>query len=250
MVLSNIALMLSGCRFYFDAEVQDQIYKLIRGAKESLSLVSPYNKHPQHLRTLLKEAIAGDVHVTMLYRDEKDQREGVTYLEREGATVLPVEWLHSKIYMNESTALASSMNLHESSFNNSSEFCIRIDKAGSGPLYKQLAEYVELIQSRSERQNLSATPEKSTPAKAAAKSVPPAARPPKAKPHTLVQGSCIRCGKASIAYNLKKPYCLKCFHSWDKDSNSLEKHCHRCGKKRKTSFAEPLCAPCYKSIAH
>ena len=164
MVLSNIARMFSAeCRFYFDDEVRDQIFRLIRGAEASLYLVSPYNKHPQQLRELLKEAIEREVHVTMLYRDEKDQREGVTYIEHLGAKVLPVEWLHSKIYMNESTALASSMNLLDSSFNNSSEFCIRIDKTNNGPLYDQLAKYVKQIQLRAERRNPSATPEKSTP---------------------------------------------------------------------------------------
>ena len=112
MVLSNIARMLSAkCQFYFDDEVRDQIFGVIRDAETWLYLVSPYNKHPQQLRDRLGEAITRGVHVTMLYRDEKDQREGVTYLERLGAKVFPVEWLHSKIYMNESTALASSMNL-------------------------------------------------------------------------------------------------------------------------------------------
>ena len=232
MWFSKMELVLSGRRFYFDAEVQDQIYKLIRSARESLYLVSPYNKHTQHLRTLLREAIEDNVQVTMLYRDDKDQREEVTYLERLGATVLPVRWLHSKIYMNESTALASSMNLVESSFNNSLEFCIRIGKGNSGPLYNQLAEYVNLIQSRAERQSFSPTPDKFRPAKAAARAT----------------GYCIRCG-VGIALNPEKPFCLKCFHSWDKDPNSPEKHCHHCGKERKPTFVEPLCSLCSTKIA-
>ena len=164
MVLSNLLRTFSAeCRFYFDDEVRNQIFELIRGAKESLYLMSPYNKHPRQLRERLTEAIEGGVQVKMFYRDEKDQREGVTYLEHLGAKVLPVEWLHSKIYMNESTALAASMNLLDSSFNNSSEFCIRIDKANNGRLYDQLDEYVEKIQSRAERRNPSATPEKPAP---------------------------------------------------------------------------------------
>ena len=199
MVLHSIVRTLKAeCRFYFDDEVRNQIFGVIRDAEAWLSLVSPYNKHPQQLRELLSEAIARGVHVTMLYRDEKDQREGVTDLEHLGAKVLPVKWLHSKVYMNESTALASSMNLLDSSFNNSSEFCIRIDKASNGPLYNQLKDYVERIQLRTERRNPSATPAKSTPAKAAAKSAPPRRRAPRAAAANAT-GHCIRCGDGHSA---------------------------------------------------
>lgn len=188
-VLSNFARVFSAeCRFYFDEEARDQIFGLIRDAKKSLHLVSPYNKHPQQLQECLTEAIDRGVRVTMLYRDEKGQREGVAYLESEGAKVLPVKWLHSKIYMNESTALASSMNLLDSSFNNSSEFCFRVDKWEDEKLYIQLAEYVKRIRRRARKLNSSAVFKKSTPAtvaapmsvpaKAAAKSEPP----PEARP--------------------------------------------------------------------
>ena len=220
--------------------------------------MSPYNKHPQQLSALLRDAIAKEVHVTMLYRDEKDQREGVAYLERLGAKVLPVEWLHSKIYMNESTALASSMNLLDSSFNNSSEFCIRIDKANNGPLYNQLAEYVERIQLRTERRNPSATPDKSTPAKAAApkpapakaaaKSVPPPRSAPKAAAASAT-GHCIRCG-VGIPLNPEKPLCADDYKSWNRYQNRdyEENHCHLCGEEHDTSMAKPLCRRCRRAV--
>ena len=266
MVLSNIARMLSAeCRFYFDEEARDQIFGLIRGAKESLCLVSPYNKHPQQLRERLTEAIERGVHVTMLYRDEKDQREGVTYLENLGAKALPVEWLHSKIYMSESTALASSMNLLDSSFNNSSEFCIRIDRANAnnGRLYNQLAEYVEHIQLRAERRNPSAIPENPTrtkastskpaPARAPAKSVPPP-RPPRRAgareaPSASTTGHCIRCGVGGIQLNLEKPLCDDHYRRWNRYQNSdyKEKYCHLCGEEHDTSVARPLCRSCWRA---
>ena len=259
MVLSNIARMFSAeCRFYFDDEVRDQIFRLIRGAEASLYLVSPYNKHPQQLRELLKEAIEREVHVTMLYRDEKDQREGVTYIEHLGAKVLPVEWLHSKIYMNESTALASSMNLLDSSFNNSSEFCIRIDKTNNGPLYDQLAKYVKQIQLRAERRNPSATPEKSTPAKAsapkpvpakaAAKSAPPPRSAPKSAAASAT-GHCIRCG-VGIPRNPEKPLCVNHYKIWNRyqEPDYEENYCHLCGEEHDTSMDKPLCRRCWRAF--
>ena len=250
------------CKFYFDEEVQSQIFALIQDAKDWLVLVSPYNKHPQHLRNLLTEAIGREVRVTMLYRDGKDRdgkdlRKAVTYLEDLGAKVLPVKWLHSKIYMNESTALASSMNLLESSFNNSSEFCIRIDKANLdyGRLYNELDTYVERIQWRIEQQNPSATPDQSTPAKPAARKPAPAkaarksAPPPRSAPKaaaTRTTGHCLRCG-SEIPFDLEYPYCESHYQIWASFDNETykEKHCHACGTEHGTSMAKPVCSSCY-----
>ena len=247
-MLQNIVRTFTAeCKFYFDEEARDQIFEnLIRSAKESLCLMSPYNKHPQQLQDRLTEAIDRGVQVTMLYRDEKDQREGVKYLEDLGTKVFPVKWLHSKIYMNESTALASSMNLLDSSFNNSSEFCIRIDKASANTgLYNQLAEYVERIQSRAERQNPSATP---TPAKAAAKSASPRRSAPKAAA-VGTTGHCIRCVVA-IPFNPERPLCADDYRSWNryKDLDYPEKHCHHCGEEHDTSMAKPLCRKCWRAV--
>ena len=259
MVLTNIARVLSAeCRFYFDDEARTQIFGVIRDAKAWLCLVSPYNKHPHQLQELLIEAIERGVRVTMLYRDERDQREGVTYLERLEATVLPVKWLHSKVYMNESTALASSMNLLDSSFNNSSEFCIRIDKASNGRLYDQLDEYLERIQSRAERRSPTATPEKPAPAKITArKPAPPkattkSARPPRGAPKAAASsaaGHCIRCG-VRIQLDPKEPFCAEHLRNWKRYKNPdyEENYCHQCGEEHDTSMAKPRCRSCWQAV--
>ena len=261
MVVSNIVRALTAeCRFYFDDEARNQIFDLIRDAKSWLYLVSPYNKHPQQLKVLLTEAIHREVSITMLYRDDRDQREGVSYLEDLGATVLPVEWLHSKVYLNEYTALASSMNLLDSSFNNSSEFCIRIDKASNGRLYDQLDEYVQKIQLRAERRNPTASPEKPAPSRAAAPKPSPgrtatkSAQPPRSSPQAAAAsatGHCIRCS-ARIPLNPDRPFCPDHFKIWNryKKADYEENYCHRCGEENDTSKANPLCRSCLQSIAH
>ena len=254
-IFSNFARAFTAeCRFYFDDEARTQIFGLIRDSKSWLYLVSPYNRHPQQLRELLTQAIERGVSVTMLYRDDKDQREGVTYLEDLSATVLPVEWLHSKVYMNESTALASSMNLLDSSFNNSSEFCIRIDKMSNVRLYDQLDDYVQAIHTRAKRRNPTASPQKPTPSRdtapnpAPAKSEPNWPRPPRGATKTTTvssTGHCIRCG-VSILLNPERPFCPDHFRTWNrfKKSDYVENYCHRCGGENETSKAEPLCVSC------
>ena len=260
MVLSNLARALAAeCRFYFDEEARDQIFKLIREAKASLYLVSPYSKHPQQLRERLTEAIERGVSVTIFYRDEKDQREGVTYLEDLGATVLPVEWLHSKIYINEATALASSMNLLDSSFNNSSEFSVRIDKAHDDSLYNQLAEYVDRLRRRAQRRGLLPAGEKATPAKVAAPKPAPTKTTAKSAPGlrsarkasaASARGYCIRC-RVGVPSNPEKPLCADDYKSWNRFQNPDydENYCHSCGKEHDTSMAKPLCRRCWRTVA-
>ena len=249
------------CKFYFNEEARDQIFKVIRDAKKSLRIVSPYNKHPQQLRELLIDAIERKVRVTILYRDDddKDQREGVAYLEDLGAKVLPVKWLHSKIYINESTALASSMNLLDSSFNNSAEFSLRIDKDYDDALYEQLAKYVKRLRKRAERQGASAAREKPTFAKAPAtkKRAPANATAKSASPRRTARKAaaasatsyCIRCG-AGILFNPEKPLCAKDYRSWSRynDPDYPENNCHSCGEKHDTSVAKPLCRRCWRAL--
>ena len=149
--------------------------------------------------------------------------------------------------MNESTALASSMNLLDSSFNNSSEFCIRVDKWADEELYNQLAEYVKRIRRRAKKLNSSAGLEKSTPAKVAAKSVPPPLSAPKAVAAGAT-GHCIRCG-AGIPFNPEKPLCAKDYKIWNRHQNPdyEENYCLLCGEKHPTSMAKPLCRRCWRA---
>ena len=76
-----------------------------------------------------------------------------------------------------------------------------------------------------------------------------AARPPKAESkQASAKGFCIRRREEGIPYDLDRPLCPKCFRDWNKFKHPYfpEKHCHRCGKKSKTSFAKPLCPSCSK----
>ena len=215
-------------KFFFDGDVESEVRSLIREAREEIILVSPYNDFWIHLKDELREARRRDVDVLLLYRAGENERD-IKWLAKEGATVLPVERLHSKLYVNETTALVTSMNLVESSAINSKEICARFD----GPERKELMEYVRKLAGRSEAH----LPQRNT---------------PKAVAHVSnTTGHCIRCGEAGIDYNLDEPLCSRCLQRWNLYQNRdyPEKHCHRCGKEVKTSFAMPRCTPCYKETA-
>ena len=75
------------------------------------------------------------------------------------------------------------------------------------------------------------------------------ARPPKAESkQASAKGFCIRRREEGIPYDLDRPLCPKCLRDWNNFKHPYfpEKHCHRCGKKSKTSFAKPLCPSCSK----
>ena len=239
------ALFGSQKQLFVDGEVRSKIEEIVRRATKQLVLVSPYNQHPNHLVTHITEAIARGVDVTIIYRDEEKQHTGVKWLKEQGARVIPVKWLHAKIYMNESVGLAASMNLLDSSFNNSYEFGVLADKNRHPSLYGELAQYVDTLWQRG-------TPSKAPkPRAAAAAPVAAPAPPPRRAPapqRQIAVGYCIRCGDEGIPFDPEKPYCRKCYRAWDGYDDSPENRCHSCGCEWGTSIAKPVCLSCYRQL--
>ena len=239
-------------KFTFDDDVRNEIYRIIKEAQSELILVSPYNKHPNQLQELIESAIRREVKVTLLYRDQDDQHDAAKALRERGATTLAVQWLHAKIYMHESAALTTSMNLLDSSFNNSWEFCFRVERDRDPALYEQLGEYVSKLRERARRTSPAAVPTKRTapsPKSASAsqaKSATPTAT--KGKASTSTTGHCIRCGK-DVPW--EQPLCKPDYRQWQRFEKweYPEKFCHRCGHPRATSMERPVCPSCWKSLS-
>ena len=66
----------------------------------------------------------------------------------------------------------------------------------------------------------------------------------------ITGGRCIRC-KDSMDFDPDRPLCDDCFKSWKRYENwdYEEDYCHRCGTDWGTSYAKPLCRPCYDQVA-
>ena len=238
-----VGRFLGEVRFIFDAQILDSIEDVIKRAQQQIVIVSPYNDFPLpgRMRSALEKAAADkDISIQIVCRKEEEQkqRKYLDWLIGLGAEVYLVERLHAKIYSNESFGIITSMNLRETSMLNSREIGVRLTTLSEVRQYvDDLIEFGEPV----------------APVRKVAKPKPPAAHPPKVEPkQASVQGSCIRCGEASIAYNPEKPLCPKCFQSWNRyqDPDYSEKHCHRCGEERANiSFAKPLCRSCYREAA-
>ena len=225
-------------RFYFDGDVESAVRRLIKEAREEIIIVSPYNKFWINLKDDLHDALERGVAVSLIYRKGENLSD-IKWLEKEGATVLPVERLHSKLYVNETTALVTSMNLVESSAINSKEICARFD----GPEREELVRYAHRLADRSDAHLAQQT------ARGNPKPAPPPRSAPKAAAAS-VTGYCIRCG-IEISLNPEKPLCAKDYKSWNrfKDPDYEEKYCHLCGEEHDTSMAKPLCRSCWRAVA-
>ncbi|WP_158617075.1 phospholipase D-like domain-containing protein [Corallococcus exercitus] len=247
------------------SETQTHLTRLITEAERQLRLVSPYVRLDK-LRVLARHvqgALARGVSVTLVLR-ERDFSTGkedpldsdaLTQLRQAKLQVLLVKDLHAKIYISEKHALLTSLNLLESSFNNSIEIGTWIP-AGT-PEYAA----VESLLKSEIHLTAQAAPPLSSSVKTAEPSVPK--REPRAAParkasvprQAVVEvrdfdmGHCIRCCD-DLDFNMTKPLCRGCFASWKKyeDRTYPEKFCHGCGEPKKTSVAKPLCTPCFDDL--
>lgn len=223
-------------------QVWNTVLKVIEDARDELVLVSPYNEYSVPLTEALAKAAKTGVPIVAVCREEQKGKEDTHFkwLSRIGADVHLVSRLHAKIYYNESTAVVTSMNLLKSSATDSKEIGFVINDSS---MRDQIREYVE--------KNLIAHSKQLSPAREVAKPKTPAVRLPKAEPkQASTRGWCIRC-REEIPYNPDAPLCRKCFRSWkrDEDRDYPENYCHRRGEEWKTSFAKPLCLPCYRAVA-
>ena len=251
------------------SDTQAHLTRIITEAERHLVLVSPYVRFDK-LRNLarhVQSALAKGVSVTLVLR-EKDfstgkeeplESEELNRLRSAGLKVFVLKDLHAKIYFSEKNALLTSLNLLDSSINNSIEIGTWI-AAGTSEYQAVVAFLKNEIHPTA--QALSATAAKAPEPAAPKREVRPVpVREPPA-PQQFDEdedddeedgdedsGHCIRCGD-DLDFDMDKPLCRGCYNSWKKygDATYPEKYCHSCGDPKKTSVAKPLCRPCFDDI--
>ncbi|MCP3097898.1 phospholipase D-like domain-containing protein [Myxococcus sp. K15C18031901] len=234
-------------------ETVSQLHRLIEEAERQLVLVSPYLSIDK-LRSLVRAlhgALARKVEVKLVLRakdvstgtGEPLASEALQGLRAAGMEVRLLADLHAKVYLSEKCALLTSLNLLESSINNSIEV--------SAWLPANTPEYLRLV----EVLNTDVFP-------MSVKVASPAPRQPTVAPREAPRrqrsqrdevivfgedGHCIRCGE-DLAFDVEKPLCLDCYGVWRRygDPSYMEEYCHACGEESDTSLAKPLCQDCYR----
>lgn len=148
------------------AEISGKIMTLIDDASELVVIVSPYNKFTNwtKLTKRISEALTRGVKIEWYIRaNVKDNYSEVLKL---GIKPIEVENLHCKIYMNETSAVVTSMNLLEYSDSNSIDIGYQIiNKKDHDDLMEFVNLYIRkvkskqksLINTRNEKRNSSNT---------------------------------------------------------------------------------------------
>lgn len=249
-------------------EIAAGIQNIIQDARAEIVLVSPYIKADRHIsQRLASQANSNpEVRITVIY-GKKEQPEVRDWLkDLPSVEILFSPNLHAKCYLNEQVALVTSMNLYDFSEVNNDEMGLRVSAKDDRDLYGKIREDVRRIAEYSEVRRAakpksaptSKAPTAPKPAPASGIPFPysfgitrPAPQPAPSKPAPTSGipkvGFCIR-DKASIPANPIKPYCDRCFRSWNryKDPEYEEKHCHICGKENDSTMVKPLCLSCYR----
>jgi hypothetical protein len=232
-----------------------RLYSLLDGAEKFVILVSPYLSI-EKLRDLernIQSALKRKVTVTLVTRARDAHTAGpsptglvmLQALAQMGLRLYEVPDLHAKLYVSERHALVTSLNLIESSFNNSIEIGMWV--AAQRPEYSQIMEFIrrELDpHGRVFRPQATVEPFGSTPFMAAE----PQHRQKPSRKKKVQTGYCIRCGDA-LALNPDKPYCPDDYAVWAEYSNPnyRDEYCHGCGDNYPATKNKPFCRDCYDS---
>jgi len=242
--------------FIRDWDIPSEILNLIEDSEEYVVIVSPYISLWDNLTFSLNKSIKRKVVIKWYYREGEVKPNVINELEKIGVKMKGINNLHSKLYLSEKLGIVSSMNLYEYSSKSNREIGLVTDK---GDLLKDFKYYIEeqltdesilpkkksvLNKVLSRFKNDEIEEEKKVEVVQTKKSYKPTFK----RTQSNGDGHCIRCS-TSIPYNVKSPYCKKCYKSWNrfKKDDYEEKHCHQCSKSHKTSFKRPICLSCFKS---
>ena len=231
-------------------EIAAGIQNIIQDARAEIFLVSPYIKADRQIsERLAAQANSNpEVRISVIYGKTDLRPEVWEWLK--GLPSVEVRFrpdLHAKCYLNEQVALVTSMNLYDFSEVNNDEMGLLVSANAKDEreIYNKILSDVRRIAANSEvRKAAIAKP-------ASASRTRPAPKPTPSKPAATSGipkvGFCIR-DKAAIPANPVKPYCERCYRSWNryKDPEYEEKHCHICGKENDSTMVKPLCLPCYR----
>ncbi|WP_426735242.1 phospholipase D family protein [Myxococcus faecalis] len=227
-------------------ETIGKITALIREAKKSVVLISPYITLglEDRIGRAIGEALARGVSVTIIVRRDDQTPIKDAWLEaiqphlEAGLLVGGVPGLHAKIYLSESTIIVTSLNLLASSFLNT----IEIGLWSQDPqFHSQVMKFVrgEVLPHCKDIYR------PSTSRRASKRQRP--ARTNTAQLDVELEGFCIRCCD-DIPLNASKPYCRDDYEEWAEWSNENYKDnfCHACGDEHPATMAKPLCRGCYR----
>ena len=255
-------------KFLTTTGVSYELEKIVSGATVQLVLISPFLSVNQRIQDMLADKARMNLDIRVVYGKSElspTQHDWLSSMPSIRTTYCAD--LHAKCYLNEKSALITSMNLYEFSQVNNIEMGILVHRDSNETLYKDInAEVLRILRTSQERRldTSSATAkgayEKRMPGRKSKttnrsgdtrpgnrrKSDKSDKAPPRRRAVKPKNGFCIRC-RGELPADPLKPYCGKCHKAWSRYKNYdyEDKHCHLCGDDHVTTLKRPVCKPCY-----
>jgi hypothetical protein len=260
-------------KFLETTQVTADLTELIKKSQEKLWLISPYIQMNNQLRGHIGNCDARNVDIKVIFRSPADVKpDDLNFLKSlRRKNLYECADLHAKCYLNENTAIVTSMNLYDYSQTHNREIGIRVDRDVSEDkdLYDEI--YQEMLSimgfSKPFQYEIKRVEIEPTVIKRSSSMNQYPKQPPVLTKETMMGslkkafvesvkdvlspteegGYCIRCGER-IEVDPDRPLCPKCYKIWAKysDESYPENYCHICGKESKQSYEKPLCRACYK----
>jgi len=117
-------------KFLETTGVTYELAELIKKSKEKLWLVSPYIEINDQIRGHISSSDGRNVDIRVIFRkDAKIKPDDLSFLNKlKMKHLFEGKDLHAKCYLNENTAIITSMNLYDYSQTHNREVGIKIDK--------------------------------------------------------------------------------------------------------------------------
>lgn len=130
-------------------EITNSIYELITNTKEILVIVSPYIKLSTDFKKALENLSKLDVIIFVFKRKDVDNETFNFLLKLPNALLYSNDYLHTKCYMNEKTAIITSLNFYKYSMENNFELAVEFDIVNENDNYQEIKSEVQYITERS-----------------------------------------------------------------------------------------------------
>lgn len=121
-------------------QISAAVIELIEATKEYCYLVSPYIKMWQLLDRALGKASEQNKRITVIIRSGSEENAHVRKLLAYGFEIVVLDFLHTKLYLNESSAIVSSMNLYDTSSTRNHELALQLGKQETRKLKQEIIE--------------------------------------------------------------------------------------------------------------
>lgn len=127
-------------KFVTTTEISFTIEAIIREAKKFLILVSPYLNIHVRLKKVIEQKLKENdsLIVIIVCRTNEIKKEELRWLQTQNIEIANCSYLHAKCYLNENTALITSMNLYEYSAVNNVEYGFKVVQSDDATNYKAI----------------------------------------------------------------------------------------------------------------